>query len=83
MKTTTYSYTTIDPPGSTSTLPQSINDKGQIVGYYEGNGGQHGFLDNGGIYTTIDPQGSIASFADGINAKGQIIGWYDSSSTHQ
>jgi uncharacterized membrane protein len=69
---------------STYTLAESINDKGWIVGYYEGNGGQHGFLDKGGIYTTIDPPGGTTSFAFGINAKGQIIGWYeDSCSTHQ
>ena len=27
------------------------NDKGQIVGYYSGSGGFHGFLYNNGIYT--------------------------------
>ena len=81
MNTTTYTYTTIDPPGSTYTLPESINDSGQIVGLYEDSGGvNHGFLDSGGQYTTIDPPGSISTYADGINAKGQIIGYYDDSS---
>ena len=32
---TTYTYTTIDPPGSTYTIANSINDEGQIVGFYQ------------------------------------------------
>jgi probable HAF family extracellular repeat protein len=78
MKTaTSYSYTIIDPPGSTYTIAYSINDKGQIVGFYEdSNHVEHGFLDSGGTYTTIDPPGSIYAQADAINAEGQIIGYY-------
>jgi probable HAF family extracellular repeat protein len=85
MKTTTYTYTTIDPPGSAYTLPESINDLGQIVGSYEDSSGvNHGFLDSGGKYTTIDPPGSFETIANGINAEGQIIGnYFDSSGTHQ
>jgi hypothetical protein len=42
---TIYSYTTIDPPGSTGTFVQSTNDLGQIVGYYRDSSGvYHGFL---------------------------------------
>ena len=82
---TTYTYTTIDPPGSTYTIANSINAEGQIVGLYQNsNGVEHGFLNSGGIYTTIDPPGSIETVADSINSKGQIIGWYfDSNGTHQ
>ena len=48
-------YQTIDPPSSTYTYPTSINDKGQIVGYYvDSNRVEHGFVENNGIYTTID-----------------------------
>ena len=42
---------------STTPWPPAIpfangtNDKGQIVGYYSGSGGFHGFLYNNGIYT--------------------------------
>jgi probable HAF family extracellular repeat protein len=81
---TTYTYTTIDPPGSTYTIANSINAKGQIVGFYEGgsNGSitsEHAFLYNGGggIYTTIDPPGSLGNpTADSINNAGQIVGYY-------
>jgi probable HAF family extracellular repeat protein len=74
---TTYTYELIDPPGSTYTLADSINDKGQIVGLYQnGSGKQYGFLDSNGSYTTIVPPGSNESAAYGINAEGQIIGVY-------
>jgi probable HAF family extracellular repeat protein len=38
-------YTTIDPLGSVGTVVQqaAINDSGQIVGYYNANGTNHGF----------------------------------------
>jgi probable HAF family extracellular repeat protein len=78
-------YTTINPPGSRYTIASSINDLGQIVGFYQdSNGQEHGFLDSGGTYITIDPLGSIETIADSINASGQIVGWYfGSSGTHQ
>ena len=82
---TTYTYQTIDPPGSTYTIAQSINSNGQIVGFYYDSqltSGQieHGFLDNNGIYTTIDPPGSIYTDATDINSLGQIVGVYNTAS---
>src|SRR5262249_32320415 len=50
-QSTTYTYQTIDPPGSTYTIANSINSNGQIVGlYYDSNHVEHGFLDNNAIY---------------------------------
>jgi hypothetical protein len=40
----TYSFTTLDVPGSTYTQAHGINASGQIVGYYDDAGGRHGFL---------------------------------------
>src|SRR5207244_6442987 len=71
------SDTTLDVPGSTSTVASGINDSGQIVGYYEDAGGTwHGFLLDQGSYTTLDVPGSERTYATGINASGQIVGWY-------
>jgi hypothetical protein len=42
-KMTTYTFTTIDVPGSTSAIARSINTSGQIVGVYYDDG-IHGFL---------------------------------------
>ena len=81
---TTYTYQTIDPPGSTYTIANSINSNGEIVGFYQdSNRVEHGFLDNNGIYTTIDPPGSVETVADSINAGGQIIGFYFVGNTGQ
>jgi probable HAF family extracellular repeat protein len=74
---TTYTYQTIDVPGSTYTVVESINASGEIVGYYQdSNHVQHGFLDNNGIYTTIDPPGSNGgTVLVDINSVGEIIGY--------
>src|SRR5208337_2570993 len=66
-------YTTIDPPGSASTVAHGINASGKIVGYYTDNGANyHGFLDSGGVYTTIDPPASTYTIVNSINSYGQI-----------
>jgi probable HAF family extracellular repeat protein len=81
---TTYTYQTIDPPGSTYTIAESINSNGQIVGFYQdSNHVQHGFLDSNGVYTTIDPPDSVETVAVGINSGGQIIGYYWTASGPQ
>jgi hypothetical protein len=69
-------YTTIDPPGSTSTSLQAINASGEITGLYFDASGEHGFIESHGTYTTIDPPGSTSTTADAINALGQIVGSY-------
>ena len=71
-----YTYTTIDPPGSVLTQAIGINDSNQIVGAYRLAGGSdHGFLLSGGTYTTFDFPGNITS-AYAINNTGQIVGAY-------
>jgi hypothetical protein len=37
-------YTSIDPPGGVDPIAFSINNSGQIVGYYSDNTTNHGFL---------------------------------------
>ena len=71
---TTYSFTTIDVPGATSTFAYGINDAGQIVG----TSGGHGFLDTAGRFTPIDVPGAFSTSAYGINDSGQIVGYYTS-----
>ena len=73
------SYTTIDPPGSTYTDANGINDASQIVGEY-GDFGTitfRGFLrDVDGSYTIFDVPGARDTKAYGINDAGQIVGYY-------
>ena len=70
-------FTTIDPPGSFNTHPLSVNDAGQVVGYYFDSIGEHGFLYSGGTYTTLDQPSGIGYFtvAYDINNSGQIVGY--------
>ena len=60
----------------TLTFPIGINDRGQIVGYYDDAGGMHGFLrQKTGGFSRIDP-GCRATEALKINNRGQIVGIY-------
>ena len=74
-------YTTVSPAGSTSTTVQSINNSGQVAGYYSNGTTTEGFIDSNGTYTTIfDPKGT-ATYAKSINNAGQVAGYYYNGST--
>jgi probable HAF family extracellular repeat protein len=71
------SYSFLAVPGSApnSTTADTLNDKGQVVGWYtDPSGVTHGFLEEGGTYTTIDPPDSTYTLANAINNSGTIVG---------
>jgi len=82
---TGFAYTTFDvpgiPPGGYQ-VALKINDRGQIVGYFQNSTGTHGFLYDRGVVTTLDAPGTLgrgifaATFAFGINDRGQIAGTF-------
>jgi uncharacterized protein (TIGR03437 family) len=76
----TYTYSTFDPPGSTSTVVTGMNNAGQIVGSYTDAKGTHNFLRSadGSTYTTIDLAGVTpgSTTIGAINNTGQIAGTY-------
>ena len=71
---TAYSFTTIDVPGALETIPEGINNRGQIVGLVGLPLGA--FLYSGGSYTTFGFPGGTQTEAHGINNLSQIVGEY-------
>ena len=69
----------VDPPLSTpKTVPQSINDLGQITGYANASTFTfHGFLrQRNGTFATFDPLDSTNTYPEAINLLGEITGFY-------
>jgi hypothetical protein len=70
-------FTSINVPGATYTVPEYINNRGQIVGYYlNRNGYQEGFIDNNSLITSINFPDALYTAIFGINDRGQIVGGY-------
>jgi hypothetical protein len=79
-------YTPIEFPGAVNTDPISINDKGQITGWYAIGGpngitADYSFVYSNGQYTTIDPPGGVGTTAFSINNSGQVVGYYADNTT--
>jgi hypothetical protein len=76
--------TSFDVPGASLTLPNGINDRGQIAGAYVDTDGAaspgsvHGFIRDrrGAIITFEVPFWRLHNVSD-INNRGQIVGYYD------
>ena len=77
----------IDDPSASGlgTVVRSINDAGQIVGYFITNPAiidGRAFLYSGGTYTPLDFPGArdgSATFAFGLNNTGDVVGYYVNS----
>jgi len=73
-----FSFTTVDFPGTTETLLFKLNASGEIVGgYTAGPNVVHGFLLQGGTFTTFDvPNGVGGTQPEGINDSSQVTATY-------
>jgi probable HAF family extracellular repeat protein len=71
-------FTKLEYPGATTTLPNSVNDSGEIVGTYtESNGETYGFTYLNGKFTSFSYPGEAGvSTGAAINDKGVLIGGY-------
>jgi probable HAF family extracellular repeat protein len=83
----TFTYTNIyGPTGpNAGASTNSINNKGEIVGYFNNSSGGFAgsYLYSAGTYTNISPPGAafpIPGAAIDINDKGQIVGYFTNSS---
>jgi len=69
-------FTAIDPPGSTLTSPNYINDENVVVGnYLDASGVTHGFILNRGHYTIFNVPGALATALSSINLEGEMTGF--------
>ncbi len=76
-------YTTIDPPDSTYTYANGINNSGAIVGFWTGPSNVfEGFVrTSDGVFTVVDFPGGLETQIYGINNRGDICGvWVDPNS---
>ena len=70
-------FTPLNVPGAISTLPNSINDSGVVVGGYISSvdGLRHGFIYRpDGTFETLDDPALKGTTLVGINSSGQIVG---------
>ena len=77
-----FTFTSVDPPGSTSTDAMGVNSSGQVIGGYTNASGGHGFLMKAGAFSSIDFPGASDTSASGINDTGQIVGRYVENGQH-
>ena len=74
------SFGMVDFPGSTGDIGDGINDKGQIVGGYNGSdvlsNPAHSFVLKGSSFKAINYPGAISTEANGINDGGVVVGYY-------
>jgi len=69
-----FQYTTLQVPGSTSTIAYDVNNNGDIVGTSISGDVQSGFLYTDGGFQTIFCPGATYTVAQGINDQGVIVG---------
>jgi probable HAF family extracellular repeat protein len=70
-------FSHIEPPGAIDSIALYINDRGQVVGWYDDAlGNTHSFLYYRGVFTTIDPPDALASEISTIDNNGVIVGDY-------
>jgi PEP-CTERM motif len=77
------SYSDISDPLGISTFALSIDEAGEILGYYSDGAIDHGFIDSGGVFTTIDdPSATHGTIAYGADHVGAVAGTYFGSVPH-
>jgi uncharacterized membrane protein len=73
----------LDFSGASGTDVSGINNQGDIVGgYYDDEGGLHGFMKlNEEDYASVDYPNANSTVVSGINNRGQVVGTFNITST--
>lgn len=73
-------FTFLDLPGvlvvGRNRESMGLNDRGDVVGTFQSQGVNHGFLFSGGALTQIDVPGARSTYASGVNNSGEVVGTY-------
>jgi uncharacterized membrane protein len=78
-----YTFTTLDYPGATSTSPNAVNSTGVIVGSYVDTASTtHGFAYFYGKFVTVDVPNAKFTALTGINKNGVLCGNFANTATH-
>jgi probable HAF family extracellular repeat protein len=77
-------YTPLGNVNGLTTGHESINDSGQVAGYYTPDGGTaRSFIRSAnGRYTTFDEAAGVLTVAVRINDKGSVVGYYATTAAH-
>ena len=73
-----FTYVTIDPPGSRLAQISGLNERGDVVGYFEDGTrrGEHGFVWRGGAFWIVDGPGTTGgTYLTAINENGVAVGY--------
>jgi hypothetical protein len=77
-------FTPINFPLATSTTPFSIDDNGEIAGFYnDAAGNTHGFVFAGGAFNTVDVAGARGTQLTRIKNDGSVTGGFTDALSEQ
>jgi len=73
-------FITFQPPGATATGVVKLDNKGEVIGFFNDSSGQHGYIRAAdGTFTIINVPGATATVPIARQEDGTIVGNYDST----
>jgi uncharacterized membrane protein len=67
-------FTPVDFPGGQGTKVSGINDRGEMVGYYDTADARRGFFLRRGRFTKLDAPGATFTLPSNIDNRGRVVG---------
>ena len=81
---TAQTFITLACPGARETVPQGVNNRGDVVGMcYWDDGIERAFIYRDGTYTFIGVPGAVEAQAHGLNGRGDVVGSFHDSNYNE